>query len=198
MDILSTVEIPKAIQIPPKSRQLIRQRCVFTDRTSVPKIKEHIIGDHFPRKSSAIMTSPFSSEEEFDNEDLIQACTSPNLFPVESSKGKSNFGRNSIKSDTDWTEGSKIENSDISPKPTGTSIKTLTENVEKMVSHHRNVNKPAGGITVAEAFLKGELKEELKCGEGGDDDWDISLLEEIKSLGEKSWGRTERISNCEK
>ncbi|KAF6333410.1 hypothetical protein mRhiFer1_008168 [Rhinolophus ferrumequinum] len=109
-------------------------------------------------------------EEEFDNVELIQACTSPNLFPVESSKGKSNFGRNSVKSDTDWTEGSKIEDSDISPKPTGTSIKTLTENIEKMVPSHRNVSKPAGGITVAEAFLKGEFKEELKCADGGDDD----------------------------
>lgn len=37
MDTLSTGEIPKAIQLPPKSRQLIRQRPVFTDRTSVPK-----------------------------------------------------------------------------------------------------------------------------------------------------------------
>lgn len=45
---------------------------------------------------------------------------------------------------------------------TGTTIKTLTEKVEKTVSNHRNVNKPAGGINVAEAFIKKELKEELK------------------------------------
>lgn len=45
---------------------------------------------------------------------------------------------------------------------TGTAIKTLTEKVEKTVSNHRNVNKPAGGINVAEAFIKKELKEELK------------------------------------
>lgn len=44
----------------------------------------------------------------------------------------------------------------------GTSIKTLTEKVEKTVSNHRNVNKPVGGINVAEAFIKKELKEELK------------------------------------
>lgn len=44
----------------------------------------------------------------------------------------------------------------------GTSIKTLTEKVEKTVSNHRNVNKPVGGINIAEAFLKRELKEDLK------------------------------------
>lgn len=52
------------------------------------------------------------------HEDFIQAYTSPELLPVQSAKGKSSFGRN-VKSDTDWTEGSEIEDIDISPKPTG-------------------------------------------------------------------------------
>lgn len=187
MDTLSTGEIPKAKQLPPRSRPLIRQRPVFTDRTSAPKIKKNIVEDHFPRKSSTITTPPFSSEEELDADDFLQACTSPDLLPVQSSKSnKSGFGKNIVKSDTDWTEGSEIEDSDISPKPTGTSIKTLTEKVEKTVSNHRNVNKPVGGINVAEAFIKKELKEELKCADVDDDDWDISSLEEDKSLGKKT------------
>uniref|UniRef100_A0A667FZG3 Cilium assembly protein DZIP1 n=1 Tax=Lynx canadensis TaxID=61383 RepID=A0A667FZG3_LYNCA len=187
MDTLSTGEIPKAVQLPPKSRQLIRQRPVFTDRTSVPKIKKNITEDHFPKKSSTLTTPPFSSEEELDGEDLIQACASPDLLLVQSSKSnKSSFGKNTVKSDTDWTEGSEIEDSDVSPKPTGTSIKTLTEKVEKTVSNHGSVNKPFGGINVAEAFIKKELKEDLKCTEVDDEDWDISSLEEEKSLGEKT------------
>lgn len=44
----------------------------------------------------------------------------------------------------------------------GTSIKTLTEKVEKTVSNQRNVSKPVGGINVAEAFIKRDFKEELK------------------------------------
>ncbi|XP_043437681.1 zinc finger protein DZIP1 isoform X4 [Prionailurus bengalensis] len=187
MDTLSTGEIPKAVQLPPKSRQLIRQRPVFTDRTSVPKIKKNITEDHFPKKSSTLTTPPFSSEEELDGEDLIQACASPDLLLVQSSKSnKSSFGKNTVKSDTDWTEGSDIEDSDISPKPTGTSIKTLTEKVEKTVSNHGSVNKPFGGINVAEAFIKKELKEDLKCTDVDDEDWDISSLEEEKSLGKKT------------
>ncbi|XP_040343164.1 cilium assembly protein DZIP1 isoform X4 [Herpailurus yagouaroundi] len=187
MDTLSTGEIPKAVQLPPKSRQLIRQRPVFTDRTSVPKIKKNITEDHFPKKSSTLTTPPFSSEEELDGEDLIQACASPDLLLMQSSKSnKSSFGKNTVKSDTDWTEGSEIEDSDISPKPTGTSIKTLTEKVEKTVSNHGSVNKPFGGINVAEAFIKKELKEDLKCTDVDDEDWDISSLEEEKSLGKKT------------
>ncbi|XP_057388856.1 cilium assembly protein DZIP1 isoform X3 [Balaenoptera acutorostrata] len=186
VDTLSTGEIPKAIHLPPKSRQLVRQRPVFTDRTSVPKVKKNITEDHFPRKSSTIATPPFSSEEELDDEDLLQACASPDLLPVLSSKSnKSSFGRNTVKSDTDWTEGSEIEDSAISPKPTGTSIKTLTGKVEKTVSNHRSMNKPVGGLNVAEAFIKKAQKEDLKCADVDDNDWDISSLEEEKSLGRR-------------
>lgn len=46
--------------------------------------------------------------------------------------------------------------------PIGTSIKTLTGKVEKTVSNHRNMNKPVGGINVADMFIKKELKEDLK------------------------------------
>ncbi|XP_059936081.1 cilium assembly protein DZIP1 isoform X6 [Mesoplodon densirostris] len=167
VDTLSTGEIPKAIPLPPKSRQLVRQRPVSTDRTSVPK------------------TSLFSSEEELDIEDL-QACASPDLLPVQSSKSnKNSFGRNTVKSDTDWTKGSEVKDSAISPKPTGTSIKTLTGKVEKTVSNHRSVNKPVGGHNVAETFIEKAQKEDLKCVDVDDDDWDISSLEEEKSLGRR-------------
>lgn len=182
----------KAIQFPPKSRQLVKQRPVFTERTSVPKIKKNVIEDHFPRKSSSITTPPFSSEEELDAGDLIQAYTSPDLPLGQPSKNSaSGFARKIVKSDTDWTEGSEIEDSDVSPKPTGPSIKTLTEKVEKTVSNQRNVSKPAGGINVAEAFIKREFKDELKCSDVDEDDWDISSLMEDKSLGKKD-GREQK------
>nr|NP_001103536.2 zinc finger protein DZIP1 [Bos taurus] len=193
MDTLSAGELPKAIHLPPKSRQLIRQRPVFSDRTSIPKEGKNIAKDHFPRRSSTIVTPPFSSEEELDADDLVQAFASPDVLPVLSSKSnKSSFGKSTVvKSDTDWTEGSEIEDSDISPKPTGTSIKTLTGKVEKTVSNHRNMNKPVGGINVADTFIKKELKEDLKCTDVDDDDWDISSLEEDRSIGRKA-GREQK------
>ncbi|XP_053419536.1 cilium assembly protein DZIP1 isoform X1 [Nycticebus coucang] len=184
MDNLSNGEVPKGIQLPPKSRQLIRQRPVFTDKTSVPKIKKNFTEDHFPRKSSIITTPPFSSEEELEDDNLVQTYVCPDLLPV---PPPHTLVKNVVKSDMDWTEESETEDSDASPKPTGTSIKTLTEKVEKTGLLHRNVNKPVGGVNVAEVFIKKEeSQEELKCADVDDDDWDISSLEEEKSVGKKT------------
>uniref|UniRef100_A0A8C0X871 Cilium assembly protein DZIP1 domain-containing protein n=1 Tax=Castor canadensis TaxID=51338 RepID=A0A8C0X871_CASCN len=187
MDTFSAGEIPKAIQLPPKSKPLVRQRPVFTEKAAVPKSKKNIIDDPFPRKASSIVTPPFSSEEELDEDDFIQAYMSPDLLPTQPSKSsKSGFGKSTIISDTDGTEGSEVEDSDASsPKPTGTSFKTQTEKVEKMVSQQRNGSKPAPGMNVPDMFIKKE-EEELKCIDVDDDDWDISSLEEEKSLGEKN------------
>nr|XP_014976807.1 zinc finger protein DZIP1 isoform X3 [Macaca mulatta] len=186
MDTLSTGEVPKMIQLPPKNRQLIRQKAVSTDRTSVSKIKKNIMEDHFPRKSSTITTPPFSSEEEQEDDDLIRAYASPGPLPVPPSQNKGSFGKNTVKSDADGTEGSEIEDTDDSPKPTGATIKTPTEKVEKMFSHRKNVNKPVGGTNVPEMFIKKEELQELKCADVEDEDWDISSLEEEISLGKKS------------
>ncbi|XP_037599829.1 zinc finger protein DZIP1 isoform X5 [Cebus imitator] len=119
MDNLSTGEVPKMIQLPPKNRQLIRQRAVSTDRTSISKIKKNIMEDHFPRKSSTITTPPFSSEEEQEDDDLIRAYASPGPLPVPPSQSKGSCGKNTVKSDADGTEGSEIEYTDDSLKPTG-------------------------------------------------------------------------------
>nr|BAG52803.1 unnamed protein product [Homo sapiens] len=186
MDTLSTGEVPKMIQLPSKNRQLIRQKAVSTDRTSVPKIKKNVMEDPFPRKSSTITTPPFSSEEEQEDDDLIRAYASPGPLPVPPPQNKGSFGKNTVKSDADGTEGSEIEDTDDSPKPAGVAVKTPTEKVEKMFPHRKNVNKPVGGTNVPEMFIKKEELQELKCADVEDEDWDISSLEEEISLGKKS------------
>uniref|UniRef100_A0A2K5N025 Cilium assembly protein DZIP1 n=1 Tax=Cercocebus atys TaxID=9531 RepID=A0A2K5N025_CERAT len=183
MDTLSTGEVPKMIQLPPKNRQLIRQKAVSTDRTSVSKgISFNIINPEALRKQPP----PFSSEEEQEDDDLIRAYASPGPLPVPPSQNKGSFGKNAVKSEADGTEGSEIEDTDDSPKPTGATIKTPTEKVEKMFSHRKNVNKPVGGTNVPEMFIKKEELQELKCADVEDEDWDISSLEEEISLGKKS------------
>ncbi|XP_058526521.1 cilium assembly protein DZIP1 isoform X1 [Ochotona princeps] len=188
MDTLSTGEVPKAIHLPVQSRPLARQRTIFTDRTSGAKIMKTPMEDHFPRKSSTISTPPFSSEEDLDEEDVIQAYGSPDLLPVKPSRSnKSNVVKSTTsRSETDWTEGSEVEELNVLPKPAGTSIQTLTEQVEKIASHPRNVTRPTGGVHVAEMLVrKEELQEELKCTDVDEDDWDISSLEEEKPLGKR-------------
>ncbi|XP_049634659.1 cilium assembly protein DZIP1 isoform X2 [Suncus etruscus] len=172
-----------------KNRPLIRQRPVFSDRTAVPKVpKKMSTEDLIPRKSSTLTTPPFSSEEDLDgDDDLIQAYVSPVAVAVQPANAPSvHFGKNGAKSDTDWTEGSEVEDLDISPKPTATSIKIQTESIEKIPSNHRNLNKPVNGIGIAEMFIRKELKEDLKCADVEEDDWDISSLEEDKSLGQRT------------
>lgn len=44
----------------------------------------------------------------------------------------------------------------------GTVIQKLTEQVEKSLSNHGNKSKPAGGINVAQAFIKKEEVQEPK------------------------------------
>ncbi|XP_042538581.1 zinc finger protein DZIP1 isoform X1 [Dipodomys spectabilis] len=189
MDTPLAEEVPKAAQLPPPSKALVRQRSVFTDRMAVPKSKKTVIEDHFPRKSLSTTTPPFSSEEELEEDDFIQAFVSSDLLPIQPPRSsKNSFGKNSTKSDTDGTEGSEIEGSDVSSKPSVTSIKIQTDKVEKIIPQQKTMNKPIGGIHIPEKFdRKEEFKEEeLKCADVDDDDWDGSSLEEEKSLSKKT------------
>ncbi|XP_029414738.1 zinc finger protein DZIP1 isoform X2 [Nannospalax galili] len=187
VDILPAEEVSRVTQIPPKSKHLVRQRPVFTDKVSIPKVKKNTTEDHLPRKFSSTKTPPFSSEEELGEEDFIQSYISPDLVTAQPPKNNtSNFGKCSVKSDTDWTEGSEMEDSEVSPKPIGTSVQIQTENAENMVLPQGNGNKPVGRINVAETLIKKDgFQEELKCADVDDDDWDISSLEGEKSLGKK-------------
>ncbi|KAL1780937.1 zinc finger protein DZIP1 isoform X1 [Sigmodon hispidus] len=183
---LPAEEVPKATQLPPQSRPLVRQRTVFTDKVAVPKFKKNTKENHFLRRFSSTKTPPFSSEEEMDEEDLMQAYASPDLLTLPPSKTRvSHFGKSSVNSDTDWTEGSEMEDSDVSPRPTGTSIQIQTENVENMVLHQGSGNKPVTGINIAETLTTKEELQELKCTDVDDEDWDISSLEEEKSIEQR-------------
>ncbi|XP_037064218.1 zinc finger protein DZIP1 isoform X2 [Peromyscus leucopus] len=182
-------EVPKATQLPPQSRPLVRQRTVFTDKVAVPKFKKNTKENHFLRKFSSTRTPPFSSEEELDEEDFIQAYVSSDLLTLQPSKNTmGNFGKNSVKSDPDWTGGSEMEDSDVSPRPTGTSIQIQTDTIENMVSQQGVGDKPVTGVNTVETLatlVKKEGLQELKCADVDADDWDISSLEEDKSLEKK-------------
>uniref|UniRef100_A0A4X2M4H9 Cilium assembly protein DZIP1 n=1 Tax=Vombatus ursinus TaxID=29139 RepID=A0A4X2M4H9_VOMUR len=178
LEMSSSGELSRVTKSSSKTKHLIKQRSVPAERIHIPT------------------TPPFSSEDELDEDGIVQSFLSPELLHKRSANSVHTFGNDAAKSDTDWTEGSEIEENEIPSKHAeGTCIKLLTEKVEKTVSNHRNVNKPVGGINVAEAFVKKEeLQEELKCADVDDDDWDTSSLEEEKSLkknvGKKPSGPT--------
>ncbi|KAM6211554.1 cilium assembly protein DZIP1 [Sarcoramphus papa] len=157
------------------------QRTAIAENTSTPKSRK-LFGNGVSRKTSSITTPPFSSEEEADEDDIKQSYVSPELLQKQSKTSSSKvsaFQKASGKSDMDGTEESEIEETGTPAKSSkGTVIQKLTEQVGKSLSNHGNKNKPAGGINVAQAFIKKEEVKELKFTEVDEDDWDISSVED--------------------
>ncbi|KFP66833.1 Zinc finger protein DZIP1, partial [Cariama cristata] len=156
------------------------QRTAIAEKASTPKSRK-LFGNGVSRKTSSIATPPFSSEEELDEDDMKQSSRSPELLQKQAKTSNSKvsaFQKASAKSDTDGTEESETEEAGIPPETSkGAIIQKLTEQVGKSLSNHGNKNKPAGGINVAQPFLKKEVKE-LKLMDVDEDDWDLSSLEE--------------------
>uniref|UniRef100_A0A8C0FHG9 DAZ interacting zinc finger protein 1 n=1 Tax=Bubo bubo TaxID=30461 RepID=A0A8C0FHG9_BUBBB len=157
------------------------QRTAIAENTSTPKSRK-LFGNGASRKTSSITTPPFSSEEEVDEDDIKQYYTSPEVLQKQSKTSSSKvsaFQKASGKSNIDGMEDSETEETGTPGKTSKrTVIQKLTEQVGKSLSNHGNKNKPAGGINVAQAFIKKEEVKELKFTEVDEDDWDISSVEE--------------------
>ncbi|XP_074945812.1 cilium assembly protein DZIP1 isoform X3 [Phalacrocorax aristotelis] len=141
------------------------QRTAITENTSTPKSRK-LFGNGVSRKTSSITTPPFSSEEEGDEDDIKQPYIAPELSQKQSKPSSSKvsaFQKASGKSNMDGTEESETEETRTPAKTSkGAVIQKLTEQVGKSLSNHGNKNKPAGGINVAQAFIKKEEVQELK------------------------------------
>ncbi|XP_068024706.1 cilium assembly protein DZIP1 isoform X1 [Melanerpes formicivorus] len=168
----------------PRSSAAVRpaeQRAAITENTSTPKSKK-LLGNEVSRKTSSTTTPPFSSEEELDEDDSKQSYTSPELSqkqPKPSSSKVNAVQKASNKSNVDGMEESKTKEMGTTARTSkGTVIQKLTEQVGKSLSNHGNRDKPAGGIPVAQAFIKKEEVKELKFADADEDDWDISSIEE--------------------
>ncbi|XP_009323840.1 PREDICTED: zinc finger protein DZIP1 [Pygoscelis adeliae] len=157
------------------------QRTTITENTSTPKSRK-LFGNGVSRKTSSVTTPPFSSEEEADEDDIKQSYISPELLQKQSKTSSSKvsaFQKAPGKSHMDGMVGSEIEETGTPAKTSkGAVIQKLTEQVGKSLSNHGNKNKPAGGINVAQAFIKKEEVQELKFTEVDEDDWDISSVED--------------------
>ncbi|XP_071598058.1 cilium assembly protein DZIP1 isoform X1 [Heliangelus exortis] len=158
------------------------QRTALPENTSTPKSKKPF-GNEVSRKTSSITTPPFSSEEEVNEDDIKQAYKSPELLQKQSKASNdkvSAFQKVPGKSNMDGSEESEVEETGTPAKTSkGTVIQKLTEQVGKSLSNRGNKNKPAGGINVAQAFVKKEEVQELKLTEADEDDWDISSVEDF-------------------
>ncbi|NWI94320.1 DZIP1 protein, partial [Pitta sordida] len=155
------------------------QRTIIAEYTSTPK---KTFGSGVSTKASSITTPPFSSEEEADEDDIKQSYMPPEILQKQS-KPSSNkvhaFQKASGKINMDGMEKNETEETGTPAKSLKeTVIQKLTKQVGESLSNHGSKNKPAGGINVAQAFIKKEEVKELKFTEADEDDWDISSLEE--------------------
>ncbi|NWU95162.1 DZIP1 protein, partial [Upupa epops] len=166
------------------------QRTAITENTSTPK---KLFGVEVSRKTPSITTPPFSSEEETDEDTTRDSSTSPERLKKQLKKSSSKvsaFQKASSKSDMEGSEESETEETGTPAKTSrGPVIQKLTEQVGKSLSDRGNKNKPAGGINVAQAFMKKEEVKELKLTENEDDDWDISSRNEDFVLREDNRGQ---------
>ncbi|NXW74845.1 DZIP1 protein, partial [Hirundo rustica] len=172
--ISSFVTSPKPSAVRPPG-----QRTIIPEHTSTPK---KILGSGVSRKTSSITTPPFSSEEEADEEDTKQSYVTPDTLQKQSKPSSSvvrAFQKPPSKSDGDGQEENGIEETGTPAKTAkGTVVQKLAKQVGESLSNHGSKNKPAGGINVAQAFMKKEEVKEPKLTEADDDDWDISSVEE--------------------
>ncbi|XP_031955944.1 zinc finger protein DZIP1 isoform X2 [Corvus moneduloides] len=150
-------------------------------RPIIPESRK-ILGRGISRKTPSITTPPFSSEEEADEDDVKQPYRTPEILQKQSKPSSSTvhaFQKTSGKSHADGMEENKTEETVTLAKTSkGTFIQKLAKQVGETLSNHGNKNKPAGGINVAQAFIKKEEVKELKLTEPDEDDWDISSVEE--------------------
>ncbi|NXR48115.1 DZIP1 protein, partial [Hippolais icterina] len=157
------------------------QRTIIPEYSSTPKPKK-ILGSGVSRKTPSLTTPPFSSEEEADEDDMKQSYVTPEILQKQSKPSSSivhAFQKPSGKSDGDGKEENGIEETGTPAKTSkGTVIQKLTKQVGESLSNHGSKNKPAGGINVAQAFIKKEEVKELKLTEADEDDWDISSVDE--------------------
>ncbi|NWT54992.1 DZIP1 protein, partial [Erythrocercus mccallii] len=155
------------------------QRTIIPEYSSTPK---KILGSGASRKTSSITTPPFSSEEEADDDDMKQSYVPPGILQKQSKPSSSivhAFQKPSGKNDGDGKQENGIEETGTPAKTSkGTVIQKLAKQVGESVSNHGSKNKPAGGINVAQAFIKKEEAKEPKLTEADEDDWDISSVEE--------------------
>ncbi|NXK60812.1 DZIP1 protein, partial [Sylvietta virens] len=152
---------------------------IIPEYSSTPK---KILGSGVSRKTPSVTTPPFSSEDEADEDDMKQSYVTPEILQKQSKPPSSivhAFQKSSGKSDGDGNEENGIEETGAPAKTSkGTVIHKLSKQVGESLSNHGSKNKPAGGVNVAQAFIKKEEVKEPKLTEADEEDWDISSVEE--------------------
>ncbi|MBN3318658.1 DZIP1 protein, partial [Atractosteus spatula] len=140
-------------------------------------------------KTSTPRTPPFSSED--DSEEESDAKPHQRLKAVQPKAPAVDVSKTvvmSLESETDWTDGSEMEEIDPRLLQHDKSLKVdagkpVQSSILKEISENQPVigriqKKPAGGVKVLPEDKN--VRQELKFSEVDDDDWDVSSMEDDK------------------
>ncbi|KAJ6660865.1 hypothetical protein lerEdw1_017022 [Lerista edwardsae] len=180
---LSTV-LTKASKSSSVAKRQVVQRTIFAESTSTQKTKTSVSGEGISRKSASITTPPFSSEDEVEEDDIMQSYISPELSRpkvYKSSSRKGNLSRFSSCNDVNSPEEDEVEEMKVNLKPSkSVFFQRGTDQVEKTHLSQRKENKSSEGMNVGpECTQKGAPGVKFtEVVEEEEDDWDLSSLEE--------------------
>uniref|UniRef100_W5MCN5 Cilium assembly protein DZIP1 n=1 Tax=Lepisosteus oculatus TaxID=7918 RepID=W5MCN5_LEPOC len=150
--------------------------------TQNEKRAENVLETIYLFLSLILRTPPFSSED--DSEEESDAKPHQRLKAVQPKAPAVDVSKTvvmSLESETDWTDGSEMEEIDPQLLQHDKSLKKeISENLENQPVIGRIQKKPAGGVKVLPSFEDKNVRQELKFSEVDDDDWDVSSMEDDK------------------
>nr|XP_056718110.1 cilium assembly protein DZIP1 [Euleptes europaea] len=170
------------------------QRTIVAENTSTPKAKKSVLGDNICKKSLSITTSPFSSEDEAEDDDILQSYISPELSRHRASASRNKKALVRLASDANSLEEDKVEEIKGTQKPSqGALTQRGAEPVGKTPLCQGKESQSSGGINVAPTFVQKNTQGVKFTGvlDEDEDDWDLSSLEEDSPLPAKD----EKVKN---
>ncbi|XP_013920067.1 PREDICTED: zinc finger protein DZIP1 isoform X2 [Thamnophis sirtalis] len=155
------------------------QRTLPAENTSTPKTKKNMLKDDVSRKPPSTVTSPFSSEEEVEENDIRHSYISPELALHKASKdhSKDNLPRFAYRSDVN------IPEDEVDLKPSRSSLlQNEMDEMEKFLLSQRKESKEIGGMNGGSSSIHACAQEVKFTDIEDEDDWDLSSLEDEKPL----------------
>ncbi|XP_063160717.1 cilium assembly protein DZIP1 [Candoia aspera] len=175
---LSTI-LPKPVKCSSIAKRSPRQRTLPAENTSTPKIKKSMLKDETSRKPPSTVTPPFSSEEEVEEDNIMQSYISPELSLHKTSKCKS---KDSLPRFANQNDANFPEN-EVELEPSRSSlIQNEMDEMEKFLLSQRKESKQTAGTNGGSASIQTCAQGVKFTGVEDEDDWDLSSLEDEKPL----------------
>ncbi|XP_060625470.2 cilium assembly protein DZIP1 isoform X1 [Anolis sagrei] len=195
---------PKAAKRSSTAKRPCVPRQIPAENTSTPKNKRSAVGDEIPKRLQSVATPPFSSEEELEEDNIMQSYISPELSQRKAAKSnsKGSLPRFAGRDDVNSSEEDEVEEikPDLQPSK-NTPVQKGSDQAEKLPLSQGKVCKPLEGISVdpvpIQKGAQGVKFTGVEDDDEDEDDWDISSWEDEKLSPPKD-RKVKDVSSLEK